>query len=446
MSVSYDPAVLAADPARRKTVMDIVRAGMEAVEPAAAVRGAMEREGTALLVGGGRLDLSGVSRVRVIGLGKASIAMTAAIESIFSDLPLEGAVVAADPAPVPRLQVHTGGHPVPDESSVQAAAALIEQARAAGPSELLVVALSGGGSALATLPVPGLTLGDIQSITDALLRSGATIGELNVVRKHLDGLKGGRLLEAAAAAGGVVTLVLSDVAGNRPDIVASGPTVPDPSTYAEALQVLDTYDLAGVCPAVTAMLERGRAGSLPDTPAGGAVFERQIVHVVADAATCAQAASRAAAAAGIPAEVVTTTLAGEAREVAQAIVARAPAEPGVAIYAGETTVTVTGTGRGGRNQELALAAGIALAGTADVVVAAVGTDGRDGPTDAAGGFGDGKTVVRAAAAGLDAAACLAGNDSHRLLAATGDVVVTGPTGTNVGDLVVVYRSRAGEVT
>lgn len=440
MSVSYDAAALEPDPARRRAVLDVVRAGIESVEPAAAVRRAMRRDGTALVVGTERLDLSALAQIRVIGLGKASIAMTSAIESIFPDLPLRGAAVAPAVATVPRLRVLAGSHPVPDDSSVRGAELLMEHARTTRADELLVVAISGGGSALVTLPLPGVTLSDMQSIANALLRSGASIGELNVVRKHIDGIKGGRLLEAAAAAGAVVTLVLSDVVGNPLDIIASGPTVPDPSTYANALRVLDEHGLTQVAPTVTDLLERGRAGDLDETPAGGAVFDRQIVHLVGDAATAAHAAARAASAAGIPAQVVTTKLTGEARKVAAEIVADAPAGHGMAIYAGETTVTVTGRGRGGRNQELALAAGIALVGIDDVVVASVGTDGRDGPTDAAGGIGDGHTMARAVAAGFDAASCLADNDSHRLLAATRDLVVTGPTGTNVGDLVVVYRS------
>lgn len=440
MSVSYNPAVLASDPVRREVVMGIVRAGIEAVEPFATVRRSMERDGTILTVDNEALDLSDVARVRVIGLGKASAGMASAIESLFPDVPVEGVVVTAEPAKVSRLRVLAGSHPVPDESSVRGAEALMEQARSAGPDELLVIAISGGGSALVTQPHPGITLSDLQSITDALLRSGATIDELNVVRKHLDGIKGGRLLEAAAGAGAVVTLILSDVVGNPLDIIASGPTMPDTSTYADALGILQQHDLEGVSANVTSLLERGQSGDLGETPAGGPVFERQIVHLVGDVATAAQAAREAASAAGIPAEVVTTTLTGEASDVARQIIAAAPDKCGMAIYAGETTVTVTGSGRGGRNQELALAAGITLAGIDDMVVASVGTDGRDGPTDAAGGFGDGGTMARAAAVGFDAPACLADNDSNRLLEATGDLIITGPTGTNVGDLVVVYRS------
>ncbi len=437
----YDPAVLRSDPVRRRTVMDLVRAAIDAVEPEAAVRRSMQRHGNALIVDGTVLDLSGVARVRVIGLGKAAVPMTSAIESMFPDLPLEGAAVAPSAAPVNRLRVLAGSHPVPDESSARGAEALMEQARSTRSDELLVVAISGGGSALVTLPVPGVALHDLKSITHALLLAGATIYELNVVRKHIDGIKGGRLLEAAAGAGSVVSLVLSDVVGNPLDAIGSGPTVPDPSTYDDAMGVLDKFDLTDVSPAITALLERGQSGELDDTPAGGAVFERQIVHIVGDSATAAQAAYDAAVAAGITARVVTTTLTGEARDVANRIISEAPHDRGVAIYAGETTVTVAGSGRGGRNQELALAAGIALAGIDDLVVASVGTDGRDGPTDAAGGFGDGDTITRASAAGLDAAACLADNDSYRVLEATGDLVVTGPTGTNVGDLVIVYRSE-----
>ncbi|MBT8200115.1 MAG: glycerate-2-kinase family protein, partial [Acidimicrobiia bacterium] len=255
MSVSYDPAVLGADPVRRHAVMDVVRAGIDAVEPFAAVRRTVQREGTALVVGGEEVDLVAVAGVRVIGLGKASVAMASAIESLFPDLPVQGTVVATEAAEVPRLRVLSGGHPVPDESSVRGAEALMEEASRAGPDELVVFALSGGGSALVTLPLPGLTLGDMQAITDALLRSGATIEELNIVRKHIDGIKGGRLLEAAAHAGTIVTLILSDVVGNRLDIVASGPTMPDASNFADALEVLHDHDLSGASPNVTALLK-----------------------------------------------------------------------------------------------------------------------------------------------------------------------------------------------
>lgn len=440
MRLSYDPAVLKSDPVRRRVVMGVVLAGIAAVDPFACVRRAMQRDGAMLTLGQDVLDLTGVARVRVIGLGKASIGMASAIEALFPDVPVEGVVVAPEPATVSRLRVVTGGHPIPDQSSVDAAQALMSQARSAEANELVIVAISGGGSSLATLPLPGVTLGDMQSMTDALLKSGATIGDVNAVRKHMDGIKGGRLLETAAGARQVVTLVLSDVVANPLEAIASGPTIPDTSTFREALSVLDRYALRSASPNVTALLERGRSGALGETPAGGPIFDRHIVHVVGDAAAAAEAARGAALAAGISANVVTTTLTGEARDVARQIVAAPPDAPGIAIYAGETTVTVTGGGRGGRNQELALAAGIALAGNDDVVVAAVGTDGRDGPTDAAGAFGDGGTVARAAAAGFDANACLAENDSNGLLAATGDLVVTGPTGTNVGDLIVVYSA------
>jgi hydroxypyruvate reductase len=244
-------------------------------------------------------------------------------------------------------------------------------------------------------------------------------------------------------AGAVVTLILSDVIGNPLDVIASGPTVPDPTTFQDALAVLDRYDLRGrVAAGVRAHLEAGAAGGFDETPKGGAVFERQLIELVADAGVAARAGFEAATLGGWVARVVTTELAGEAREVGTELAAAASGLGlgEMLVLAGETTVTVTGDGRGGRNQELALAASIALADRGDIVVLSLGTDGIDGMSRAAGAFADGTAVARGAEVGLDAADYLARNDSATFLEAVGDAVICGPTGTNVGDLILVCRT------
>jgi hydroxypyruvate reductase len=288
-------------------------------------------------------------------------------------------------------------------------------------------------------------LGDV---TNRLLRAGATIGELNTVRKHLSALKGGQLAGRAAPAT-VVALILSDVVGSPLDVIASGPTVPDPSTYGDALAVLDRYELRGAIPAAARThLEQGAAGTIPETSKpGDPLFERVITHIVGDNRRAALAAVEAARALGLHAALLSTYIEGEAREVGRVLAGIAKelhagdqplSRPACLVAGGETTVTVRGDGQGGRNQELALGAALALDGWgAGVAVATLATDGGDGSGDAAGAFADGTTVARARAAGLDAQAALAANDSFHFWQALGDAVVTGPTGTNVNDLAFI---------
>jgi hydroxypyruvate reductase len=295
----------------------------------------------------------------------------------------------------------------------------------------MLVLISGGGSACAEVPAPGLGVEHLAGITEALLASGAPIEEINIVRRSLSILKGGGLAAAAAPAR-VVTLILSDVVGNHLPTIAGGPTVPNPTGPAEALAVIEHRRLAGAAdPAVLAHLRKGSSMATP--PAGPIV-------VVADAATAAEGARAAAARLGIPAAVVDTRVTGEARLAGRhlADLARGPG-PLMSILAGETTVAVTGSGSGGRNQEVALAAAIALDGCDGSVVASLGTDGVDGPTRAAGGVADGSTLARGRTAGLDAVAALDANDSGSYLAVVGSRLVSGPTGTNVGDVMVAWR-------
>lgn len=455
-SIAFHPAVLAADPARRGTLLTILQAALEAVEPAAAVRRSLVRNGDHLQVGEAIYDLAKFQRVLLIAFGKAALPMAAAAAEVLGSRLDAGVVLtrrghAADEWPLPpAVAVFEGGHPVPDEAGMAAAQRIADLAAAAGPDDLVLCLISGGGSALLTLPAEGLALADLQATTQALLRCGAPIQDLNAVRKHLEQLKGGQLARLAAPAT-VLSLVLSDVVGSPLDVIASGPTVPDTSTWADAWAVVERYGLQDALPAaVVRRLQAGLASALPDTPkADDPVFDRCRTLIVADNAAAAEAACRAAQQQGMSAAVLSTFVEGEAREVARVAVAlgrevavhgRPLAPPACLLLGGETTVTVRGHGRGGRNQELALAAALALDAIPEgerLLVASLATDGSDGPTDAAGGLADGSTVRRGRALGLDAAAHLAANDAYPFLAAVGDLLVTGPTQTNVNDLIVV---------
>jgi hydroxypyruvate reductase len=421
---------------------DVAAEALDAVDPQRAVAGALSRRGETLRVGELALDRSHYERILVLGFGKAAAGMARGLLAPLRGWRVEGALVVPEREALPPFEVLEGSHPLPDRRSLAAGRRLLELAAGAGPRDAVFTLISGGGSALVEVPAGDLGLGDLRAAGDLLLRSGADITAFNTVRKHLSAFKGGRLAEAASGASALVTLVISDVVGNALDAIASGPTVADPTSYADALGVLDDFGLRErMPPAVVAHLAAGAAGANADTPSGGALFERAVVLVVADAVKAADAAASAAVARGVPARVVTTTLRGEAREVAHRVVGDAVrAAPGtMLVYAGETTVTVVGSGTGGRNQELALAASLALEGRDDIVVMALGTDGIDGVTRSAGGFGDGSAVARGRALGLDAADHLARNDSHSFLGAVGDTIDVGPTGTNVGDLVVAWR-------
>ena len=432
-------AVAAAD------LLAMAESGLAAVAPASAVGLAATRSGHLLSVGETEIDLSAFGRVVVLGFGKASIGMARALLPLLEGKQVTGTLVADVGGPASPLEVLEAAHPVPDERSVRAGKRILEAARAAGSSDLIVVLISGGGSSLIAVPTAGVSLADLQKTNEVLVRSGATINDFNTVRKHLSDIKGGRLAEALAGAGAIVTLVISDVVGNAVDAIASGPTVPDPTTFADALAVLDRFDVRKQMPtSVVRHLRAGVSGALPDTPSAGSVFEKQTVHIVADGAAAARAAASTAADLGYEVEVASTRLVGETRLAAGEVVAAARRlRPGQGlVYAGETTVTVTGDGVGGRNQELALAAAIVMAGEEGLTLLSFGTDGIDGKTPVAGGYADGTAVARGRALGLDAADYLQRNDSHTYLSAIGDTVTTGPTGTNVCDLVLLVRSRS----
>ena len=384
-------------------------------------------------------------RVLVLGCGKASGAMARAAEETLGERIADGFVVVKDGYTVPlaRVRLAEAGHPVPDARGLAASARLLELARGAGEADLVLFLVSGGGSALTPAPAPPVTLAEKREVTRLLLAAGATIAELNAVRKHLSRFKGGQLARAARPAS-VLTLALSDVIGDPLDVIASGPTAPDPTTFRDALDVLEARGLGARAPAsVRERLEAGRRGALEETPKpGDRVFERVENIVVGNNALVTDAALAAAGRLGYRAELLTRALEGEARHVARDLVARARRLPPRAclIAGGETTVTVRGRGRGGRCQELALAAALELTSGEPLTLLAAGTDGTDGPTDAAGAIVDAGTVGRARAAGADPWRALDDNDAHTLLAASGDLLVTGPTNTNLLDLYVVLRS------
>ena len=339
---------------------------------------------------------------------------------------------------------------MPNEGSVVAGRAVHDLVSAATEHDVVVVALSGGASALLELPANGLSLADLQATTQLLLRAGATIHQINSIRKHLDIIKGGGLARLANGAV-LVTLILSDVIGDDLSVIASGPTAPDPSTFEDAWRVIEHFNLSDQLPAaVRDHLRRGRRGEIADTlKPGDPIFARVQTVIIGSNARAAQAAEAEARRLGFNALLLSTSVQGEAREVAKVVAAiaqeirrynRPVARPACVIMGGETTVTLTGSGLGGRNQELALAAALAIDGLADTLIVAFGTDGTDGPTDAAGAIATGETVRRGKSIGLEAAAYLANNNSYSYFKALDDLIVTGPTGTNVNDLVLVLVS------
>jgi len=375
--------------------------------------------------------------------------MARAVEDILEDRVTAGLVVVRTgyTTPLRRITLREAGHPLPDPAGEAAARKILSLVSGLSPNDLVVCLISGGGSALLPLPREGLTLRDKVDTTDLLLRSGADITEINTVRKHLSRIKGGQLARAAAPAR-LVTVVVSDIVGSPLDAIASGPTVPDGTTFADALAVLDKYGLTARVPAaVLATLRRGAAGALPETPKpGDPAFDRAFATIIADGAAAARAAAAEAERLGFHALLLSTYIEGEAREVGRALagIAREIAgtgqpvpRPACIVCGGETTVTVTGTGRGGRNQEVALGAARPLAGLPETLIVSFATDGVDGPTDAAGAVADGTTLARARARGLEPARHLADNNAYPLLDAIGDLIRIGPTNTNVNDLMVI---------
>lgn len=419
------------DPALLEDCIRCLRAGIRAADPERLVR---ETLGA---------DTPPAGPVYLAAFGKAAVAMARGAAEAWRERIAEGIILTTQGSG-PFRTMH-GSHPQPDRSAVTGARAIRDLAlRASSARAELLCLISGGGSSLLTLPPETIPLDDVGAITHALLQSGADIRELNCVRKHLDQLKGGRLAQLAAPAR-VRALVLSDVVGDSLDVIASGPISPDPTTYADAVRILENRGLwANAPPPIREHLEAGVRGTIPESPKpGDRDLAGTIARIIGSARTAAEGAARKARALGYAPRIATLALTGEARRAGQRLgrLARRTHERAAArrawITAGETVVTVRGEGTGGRNQELTLAAALEIDGARGIAVGSVGTDGIDGPTDAAGAVAGGTTISRARARHLDAAACLADNDSYRLFAALADHIHTGPTGTNVMDLQVI---------
>jgi hydroxypyruvate reductase len=429
----------------RDAALAIWEAALAAADVHPLVQRAVRRVGpSAFAVAGEAIELPPGGRVIVVGCGKASAAMAAAVEDALGDLVTDGLVVVKDGyrAPTRHVELLESGHPVPDARGEAAARAILARVTEAGAADVVFMLISGGGSALTPAPTPPVTLEEKRAVTRLLLGAGATISELNAVRKHLSRMKGGQLARAAAPAR-VVTLVLSDVIGDPLDVISSGPTAADSSTFADAIAVLRRHAVWEAVPeSVRERLDSGRAGMIEETPKpGDPIFARVRHHVIGNNALVTDAAVARASALGYRATLLTRALEGEARVVAGDLItrARALAGPACLVAGGETTVTVRGRGLGGRCQELALAAAVAIDGRDDLTVLAAGTDGTDGPTDAAGGVVDGASASRMRDAGVDPRAALEDNDAHRALTASGDLVVSGPTRTNLLDLYIVLQ-------
>src|SRR5262245_32061915 len=435
----------------RQAAKDILAAGLHAADPSRLVARHLRVDGKQLHIAGSSYRLGTRGRLVVVSAGKAASAMGRAAEEVLGEHMSEAiAVDSSAPArPLARTKLRVARHPLPDERGQTAASEIETLARGLEGDDVLLVLVSGGASALLPSPVRGISLEDKAAVTSLLQRSGATIAELNTVRKHLSRLKGGGLARIAAPAR-VVCLVLSDVVGDDLSTIASGPTVPDPTTYAEALEILGSRGVLAATPKrVRKHLEAGAAGQVPETPKpGDPLFRRVVTRVIGSNRWTIEAAAQEARRLGLTPLVLTSYLEGEAREVARALTAilrecvesGTPAAAPVCLLAGgETTVTVRGEGAGGRNHELAVAAAEPLALFPNfAVVASMATDGVDGASHAAGGMVDHDTIRRAREAALPTiASVLAANDSTNFLGPLGDLIVTGPTGTNVVDLTIL---------
>ncbi len=379
-------------------------------------------------------------RTMVVGAGKAAASMARAVELAWpADAPLEGLVVTryGHDVPCDRIQVVEASHPVPDSAGEKAAALILQKVQGLGPDDLVLCLISGGGSALLSLPAEGLTLEDKQAVNRELLSCGANIAEMNCLRKHLSRIKGGRLAAAAAPAP-LVSLLISDVPGDDPAVIASGPTVPDPTTFTDAQAVIEKYGID-----LPANVKRHLAAAKDESPKpGDKIFANTQTKMIATPQMALEAAAKIARDAGIVPVILGDAIEGEARDVAlvMAGIARQvrrhgqPAgAPCVLLSGGETTVTLRGKGRGGRNAEFLMALAVALDGAENIYALAADTDGIDGSEDNAGAWLTPDSIGRAARKGIDAKACLSNNDGYSFFQAAGSLVVTGPTLTNVND-------------
>ncbi|MBI5643699.1 MAG: glycerate kinase [Deltaproteobacteria bacterium] len=438
--------------AKRSEAKEIFLSALEAASPYEAVKKNVRLSSSK---GRDRLDIGPLSfdpnkfkRIYVIGAGKASCGMARAVEEALGRRLTGGSVVTryGYGERLKGVQVIEAGHPIPDRNGIMGAIELTRIAEHAWPEDLVICLISGGASALLPAPVPGVTLRDKQRATRLLIESGATIHEINAVRKHISMIKGGHLLKAASPAR-VVSLIISDVVGDDISSIASGPTAPDSTTYMDAISVLKKYKIASRVPAaVIKHLKNGVRGTVEETPKpGDKIFAGCDNLIVADNGASLEAAKKKAVSLGYKTLILSSSVTGHSRDTADFLCAvireikksgNPVGPPACILLGGETTVELKGKGLGGRMQEFALAAALRLGAMEGVTLLAAGTDGTDGPTDAAGAFADSKTLKKARQAGMDPSEFLENNDSHTFFKEVGGLFKTGPTGTNVMDVIV----------
>jgi len=431
---------------------EIFFAGLSAVDPRTAVASCCRLENGRLQVAKRSYDLSAFDHIHVIGAGKAAAPMAAAIETLLGDAVSGGIVIVkyGHTRPLGRIRLAEGGHPVPDADSLENARAIMEIAGSASEKDMVICLLSGGGSALLPLPAPGIGLKDKQQTIRILMACGASISEINTLRKHISAIKGGRLAQALFPST-LLCLAISDVVGNDLSTIASGPTVPDPTTFADCLDIINAYNLENRLPApVLHHIQKGAADPEAETPKPGApVFEKAYTYICADNRAALAAAADKARHLGYHTMVLSSMIEGETREVArmhgamvrEVLQSGNPVSPPACLLSGgETTVTIQGNGKGGRNQEFCLAMVDAIAEQNHIVVLSAGSDGTDGPTDAAGAIISNQTARQAALAGLVPSRYLADNDAYTFFSRIQGLFFTGPTNTNVMDLRILLAT------
>ncbi|TGC11319.1 glycerate kinase type-2 family protein [Methanolobus halotolerans] len=431
----------------RSDAKEIISQAISGVDPYSCVHRAVRREGDRLNIGMSSFDLSAYENIYIVAFGKASVTMSRALEEILGDNLSGGCAITKYNfgSSLKTVKVMEAAHPIPDENGVLAAKHIRALLEKTGTNDLIFFLISGGGSALMTLPRKGISLSDFVNLTNKLLHVGATIYELNTIRKHLSAVKGGGLAKMAYPSESI-SLILSDVVGDPLDVISSGPTVPDRSTFDDFQEIVERYDLK-LSPAVQGLLEDGLEGVVEDTPkSGGPAFKRCHHYLVGNNYVALQGAEDKAIELGYNTLILTSSLVGEAREVAKVLASIAREEkkrymplalPACILTGGETTVTIGGRGKGGRCQEMALSFVIEAQDLKDTLFLPAATDGNDGPTDAAGAFADSYTMEKGRDLHIDARTMLQENNSYDFFKETGDLLITGPTGTNVMDVYVL---------
>lgn len=431
----------------REHAISIFNAAVAAVQPSHFMRQHIQLRDEILTVCGKTFTLPPGRPIWIFGAGKAAAAMAQTLEVILSGIAVQGIIITKyeHALPLQHIDIAEAGHPLPDENGVQATARMIQQLKAVQQHDVVLFLLSGGASALLADYPEGASLTQVQQVFELLLKSGADIHEMNVVRKHLSAVKGGQL--ALLADTDVwCSLILSDVVGDDLSIIGSGPTVPDPSTFADAIAILDKYELTAKLPAaIYDHLQRGCAGGIPETPKPGHPGLKDVNNFLTGSnAIALEAAQQKARDLGYETRILTSTATGQATALAAQLVTAAKdwtgRRPACILMGGESTVSVTGKGLGGRNQHLALAAGILLAEQPYITILSAGTDGSDGPTDAAGAITDRELILSATAQGLDAAYYLEQHDAYHFFEKAGGLIKTGPTQTNVMDIMMAIIS------